>query len=327
MPEESALDPDSIANEIISGLSKWTESKRRRQRIDANVLCAGLYVAEHLGLKFPLERSDYLTKSQVKGAGGAQAALILARHGEFRKFLAEAGRTSRATFAHAQELVGLISESEYAYHLSVSSDEERKQIASLVQAWFVKQIQVEYFAKERVKAEISHDKPVRLAVGRLIAAAQDRGGNAAGAVAQHLVGAKLALRFPAMVITNNSSTTADKQTSRPGDFLVGDTAIHVTMSPKSELFDGVCVTNLANGYRPRVLVPEGKLEAARQMCEDDRVAVGSIEDFVGTNVEEMASFDGDQIKSGLRLLLEKYNERVQQIETDPGLLIEVPTNL
>jgi hypothetical protein len=40
-----------------------------------------------------------------------------------------------------------------------------------------------------------------------------------GPVAQYLVGAKLALRFPTEKIGNESYSTADVQLNRPGDFL------------------------------------------------------------------------------------------------------------
>ena len=57
------------------------------------------------------------------------------------------------------------------------------------------------------------------------------------------------------------------------------------------------------------------------------MAVISIEDFVGTNVEEIASFTDQGIRTGLKDLLMRYNERVQAVEPDPSLLIAIPENL
>lgn len=48
-----------------------------------------------------------------------------------------------------------------------------------------------------------------------------------GPAAQHLVGAKLALRFPDMKVSNASYSTADDQSGRLGDFQIGDTSFHV----------------------------------------------------------------------------------------------------
>ncbi|MEV4826810.1 DUF4928 family protein [Micromonospora sp. NPDC049257] len=323
---------EAIASDLIDGLESWREAKRNSKGgINANVFCAGLYVSEHLARTYPLKRSDYLADSQVKGAGGRAAQGILHKHGEDRPFLKEGGRTSRMTKEVAVELVALLDAHPRALDLRSLPATELSQVAWTLQAWFVEQISAEYFGKQRIKADFSPTAPVRAAVAALLKAAQERGGNTAGAVAQHLVGAKLALRFPQMTIGNDSYTTADVQTSRPGDFLVGDTAIHVTMSPGQPLFEGRCKANGVAGYRSRVLVPESKLAAAVQLADlakvGEHVVVQSVEDFVGTNVEEMGEFREQGIRSGLRLLLETYNERAAAAETDPSLLIELPENL
>ncbi|MEV0726349.1 DUF4928 family protein [Micromonospora purpureochromogenes] len=323
---------ESIVRYLIGELGTWREAKRNNKGgINANVFCAGLYVTEHLGRAYPLKRSDYLADSQVKGAGGRAAQSILRKHGEDRPFLKEGGRTSRMTKEVAVELVKLLDAHPLSRDMSGLSADELGQVAWTLQAWFVDQIKIEYFGKQRIKAEFSPATPIKLAVAALLKAAQEQGGTTAGAVAQHLVGAKLALRFPEMTISNDSYTTADVQTARPGDFLVGDTAIHVTMSPGAPLFEGRCKANRTAGFRSRVLVPDAKLAAAVQLADlaqvGDHVAVQSVEDFVGTNVEEMAEFRDEGIRSGLRKLLETYNERAAAVETDPSLLIELPENL
>ena len=155
-------------------------------------------------------------------------------------------------------------------------------------------------------------------------------GSKAGAVAQHLVGAKLAVRLPTLEIVNVSYTTADQQLGRPGDFVVGDTAFHVTVSPMPPVLDK-CKENLRNGFRSTLLVPESRLQAARQMAEaievEDRVGIVAIESFVGQNIEELAGFGSANLAAGFRALLAKYNERVEKVEADRSLLIRLPTNL
>ncbi|BCN83133.1 hypothetical protein RE0356_17740 [Prescottella equi] len=148
---------------------------------------------------------------------------------------------------------------------SLPSDEQTK-VRMALQKWFVGKVQSEHFAKARLSAEINPGFPVRAAIAALLDAACAQGGNTAGAVAQHLVGAKLKLRFPEAEISNHSYTTADNQTDRPGDFSVGDTAIHVTMAPSEALFQK-CQNNLNDGYRPLVLVPENRVSAGRQIAE------------------------------------------------------------
>jgi len=58
-----------------------------------------------------------------------------------------------------------------------------------------------------------------------------------------------------------------------------------------------------------------------------KVGFFSIESFVGQNIEEMGEFSIPKVAKGFLKLLEKYNERVSDIETDLSLLIEIPSNL
>ena len=114
-----------------------------------------------------------------------------------------------------------------------------------------------------------------------------------GPVAQHLVGAKLQLRFPTETISNESYSTADDQLGRPGDFFVGSTVFHVTVAPMPPVFDK-CIKNLEDGYRVYLLVPERELSGARYNAENKapgKIAVESIESFVGQNIEELSFFN------------------------------------
>jgi hypothetical protein len=103
------------------------------------------------------------------------------------------------------------------------------------------------------------------------------------------------------------------------------------MSPGEKVFSERCAGNLKNGFRRRVLVPENAVTAASQIARltglHKQVAVQSIEDFVGTNIGEVAGFTKDEIKTQLRKLLEIYNERIDVAEADKSLKIEIPTNL
>jgi len=151
-----------------------------------------------------------------------------------------------------------------------------------------------------------------------------------GPVAQHLVGAKLQLRYPELQIENESYSTADQQLGRAGDFLVGDTAFHVTVVPMPGMYEERCQHNLQKGLRPYLLVPEEKVVGASQNCETvapGRIAVRSIEAFVATNVEEISQFSSETLRRELRSLLRIYNDRVDAAEPDKSLLIEIPSNL
>lgn len=331
-PEAVTTAVQQIAVAMIPDLSAWYEGRRNKKGgVNSNVMCAGLYITEFMATDWPLTEEVYLAASQVRGAGKAKAAAILSHHGETRKFTEEAGRTSRGTMKQARSLADVLNASGAANGVDELTAPDRVVLACLLQAWFVERVRDDFYGRKKINAQINPSWTIRASVAALLDAGRQRGGTAAGAVAQHLVGAKLEIRFPDMDINVENYTTADLQTGRAGDFQVGDTAIHVTMSPSLQLFTGRCQHNLDHGFRSRVLVPQNEVDRAIVLAEEagisKSVAVQSIEDFVGTNIEEVANFDSQQIKVQMRELLELYNKRIDLAESDKSFKIVIPENL
>ncbi|HDF2340669.1 TPA: DUF4928 family protein [Morganella morganii] len=48
------------------------------------------------------------------------------------------------------------------------------------------------------------------------------------------------------------------------------------------------------------------------------------ENFIGTNIEEIAVYDGDKIRQNIAKLIRAYNGRINNIESDKSLMIEEP---
>ena len=114
-----------------------------------------------------------------------------------------------------------------------------------------------------------------------------------------------------------------------GDFDVGETVFHVTLSPMPALFKK-CAESLEDGKSVYIVtlfrhVPGRFLAAAHY--EPGRITVTSIEEFVSQILDGMSEFNAFQSKSRLVMLLEIYNERVDEVETDKSLLLELPGNL
>jgi len=273
---------------------------------------------------FPLCEEDYLTPGNQVRTGGAMISRILSRHGETRTYAKEGARTTRRTRVAAEELVALFNTHESIEELSI---QERRGLIDELQGWLADRAK-EYFDRKRIEVDIEPEKPMSDIVGSILRAAHDR--NLAGAVAQHLVGAKLAMRYRDTEVENHSYTAADEQLRRPGDFLVGDTVFHVTVTPMLALFEK-CQRNTRDGYRVVLLTQTTRLEAARQMAEQagvqNRLEVSSIEQFVGQNVSEMGQFTRQGVQHELRSLLEVYNSRVEAVETNKAIMLEIPTNL
>lgn len=324
---------DSVAAALIDTTESWIDVRRKADgSVDPGVLGTGIAVTSILRTAFPLTESVVATSSQIRRQTGAAVQRVLQKFDESRRFLSEGGRTSRGSRDAGVQLAVLLTQAGVASGFSELDEADRTRAIDLLQESLVEHITIEYLDRQRLAADaIDPSLPARAAVAAIMQAAVERGGTAAGAVAQHLVGAKLSLRFPNEQIGRDSYTTADQQTARAGDFQVGDTAFHVTMSPTEQLFHVRCSQNIRDGFRPVVVVPESKMAGAHQLAElaelGDRVDVLGLEAFVGLNIEEMATFRAADVRAGLRALLEAFNERISTIESNIALQIEIPSNL
>jgi hypothetical protein len=257
------------------------------------------------------------------GLSKQSVSAILARFGEQRPFLQEGGRTNRgAPGAMATLLAGL-----RQIKFDEAPESERLHAIDILQPLLVDKVR-EYHARERLKVSFDPTRSTWYLISELLVAAREDGKD--GQVAQYLIGAKLELPFPPTPNDNLTYTTAHDQLGRAGDFLVGDTAFHVTVTPTQGHYER-CERNLREGRRAFLLVPNDRLAGTRQNVDvaslAGRVAVESIESFVSQNLEELAQFSGESRKSQILLLLETYNRRVDAVDNDKSVLIEIPENL
>lgn len=287
-------------------------------------ISAALVVLERLkgACDLTLEAHRAPGGSQIKGAGGQAVKKILERFGELRPFAKEGGRTNRGGPGDIKLLLDALK----ATGIEFFSEEQRQVALEELQLFLVGKVQ-EFHKKERIKLVYDASKTTWQTVQALLALAKENGKE--GPVAQHLVGAKLELRFPNITIGAESYSTADDQLGRPGDFCIGDTSFHVTVAPMPALYQK-CQKNLDDGYRVYLLVPDRTLSGARQNADlilPGKIAVESIESFVSQNIEELSDFSKKKLSAGFRRLIETYNRRVQHSETDLSLLVELPKNL
>lgn len=260
--------------------------------------------------------------TQVSGVSGQNVAEILRQFDEDRPFLSEGGRTNRGLRSDIESLLSHLAELE----LQSKPDKVRDAVLVYWQALLVQAIK-RYFNRQRLSFEFDPTKTTWELLKTLLDEARENGKE--GPVAQYLVGAKLDLRFPDETVENHSYSTADIQTDRAGDFSLGDTVFHVTVAPQLPLFSK-CLRNLKSGYRPYILVPSYREVGTRQLAEQEapgQITIVTIETFVSQNIEEMAHFSGGKIHTGLRALLSRYNERVDQVEIDKSMMIEIPIHL
>ncbi len=270
----------------------------------------------------PYSADDFLTPQggQVAGLGRAAVQAILADHGISRVLAEEGGRTSRGSINRMRSYVGF---------LNVLAEEELLNFDA-IERWWIARVQ-EFFASQPFKLKVDSSRSLRSMVVDLIEAAFARqrecpGTMVAGAVLQHLVGAKLELALPNVKVEHNGFAVADAPGDRKGDFLIGDTAIHVTTAP-SEALIRKCCANLAGNLQPLIITTEagagGAAALAKNADVSERIEILEVEQFVAANVLEWSRFQQEKRPVTVRELIDSYNRIISKCETDPSLKIAV----
>jgi hypothetical protein len=304
-------------NFVAQALSEWIEKCRTRGEVSRNTVAMGIVVLDHLREKCPIESGKVQSaRGEIKGARSGLSS-ILEKYGIPKRYLKEV--TTRAGHQDGQRLFEAL---DYGQILADVPEAKRDaylsdSIESLVA------MAKEWLNRQHLKVNCDRQLAPAKWIGNILEEAKGRSG---GKVEQHLVGAKLERVHANIAIPNNPSHAGDAQTGRPGDFIVGSTAYHVTASPGSAVVEK-CAKNLASGLHPFLLVPRDQADKARHLAEDqgiaDRVSIGAIEDFIEANIIELADGRQENFVMILRSILDAYNCRLEAVETDLSLKIEI----
>jgi hypothetical protein len=317
----------SLESRAMDVLRDWYSNLHRYQdNLPAKgSVTAALHVLGRLRREYDLNVASHVAEggSQIAGLSAASLRKTLTEFGETRQLTSVGGRSNRGSRGDVAALLAAMQ----SLQLDSKTLAARQDVLTAMQRHIVNEYIAVYFALKRVKATFDPNSATRQFIHTILNNAKETG--KAGAVAEYLVGAKLQLKFPDENIRNKRFSTADVQSGHCGDFEVGNTVFHVTVAPMPEVFEK-CKMNLERGKRVYLLVPNSHVEGARQnaeLCAAGRIAAEPIESFVATNVDEAACFDGERLKSGFRCLLELYNTRVDEVEMDKSMLVEIPPNL
>lgn len=303
---------------LVGLIAEWWETRRPKSRGN---IAGGLVLLEHLRANFNLDIAAHKASGsdQLRNATIAHVQKILARHGEKRTLLKEGGRTNRGLMKNLGALLHALSEG----GMQEMSSANREEAIDAMQKFLVQKAQ-EALNAPRLVFEYRGDMTSSDIIGAILTAAGKK--RMAEKVAEYLVGAQLALRFPDYEIRNSTASAADDQTAEKGDFQINDTVFHVAVAPGAGHYDK-CERNLADGLRVFLLVPDDKTDVVRGIANEwskGRVAVRGIESFISQSVEKLAEFAGERVVNGVVNLLGEYNKRVAQADTDTALLIKIP---
>lgn len=274
--------------------------------------------AKKFGL--PLDSKKLMAPSggQVAGLGKTAVQSILSDHGIKRVLAEEGGRTSRGSVALMQKYVRFLN--------GLSG----KGLANLdeIEKWWITQVR-SFFSSKPFTLRLDSSKSLRSAVHDLLDQAEKRqrenpGTMFAGAVLQHLVGAKLEVLLPDITIEHFGSSVADEVSGRDSDFVIGEVAIHVTTAP-GEAVIRKCDRNLQNDLSPLIVTTTRGALVAETLAEQHgiggRIDIFDAEQFLAGNILELSKFTRSNRRSTVSELIDKYNQIMVHCETDPSLRI------
>ena len=273
-------------------------------------LCGGVTILENLMDNYTLNLRQHQTRSgtQLRKAGATLGNRVLQRFGIIIDArLGEFGRTSRGAPPAAEKLMELLG----PLQLDELSPNERNEILLALQRLIVNDLLKRLVRRTQLIRTNSTDT-FEKTLSDLFAAVPSISSDA---VAQHLVGAKLQLRYPDREISNDVTAAADAPTNRPGDFIIKDTSIHITLAPQDAVFQK-CIENLNEGLNVYLLVTENKINLARrkavQFSIAHQITIKSIESFIAQNIDEMAGFSKENHFIQKDKLIQIYNQRIQK---------------
>jgi hypothetical protein len=298
-------------------LSEWLDSCTRRGKIARNTVAVGIVVLDHLRRACPVSRDEVI--SQGGEVSGARSGLgtILESYNIPSSYLKEV--TTRQGHQDGQRL---FEQFEWGKRLAGIPEDEREELLSeLIES--LRDLANEWLKRQNLKLDVDRRQAPTTWVNIIVENAKGRSG---GVVEQHLVGAKLARRFEGMAIPNHPAHAGDRQTERAGDFAISQLVYHVTSAPSRDVLQK-CAKNVRVGLYPILLTPREQESKARILAQDEGIdkelTIISIEDFVALNIIELATEESKDFFSVLKEIVEIYNRRLAEVETDLSLRIEV----
>ena len=305
--------------ELNQALAAFTKENKFSRK---GPLCVAIVLTQHARTSgLPLDPANLLTDQggQVLGLGRNAVQAVLNRHGITRVLAAEGGRTSRGSIGNMRQYVGFLNK------LAEVGDVD----LDAVEDFWIARVH-EFFSAKPFKIRLDASRSLRTVVRDVLQQAEERqkntpGMNYVGGVMQHMIGAKLDCALGAGKFEHNSFSTSDAQTGRPGDFFIGDVAIHVTTSPGEAVIER-CRDNLDDGYRPVLVTMQRGLTVAEALADNagiaDRIDVFEIEQFVALNLYELGKFAAEGRRVAVSDLVNRYNEIIEDVETDPSMKID-----
>jgi len=306
-----------IKQESHQILDHWLESCTRKGKLSRNTIAVGIVVLDHLRKSCPVAREEVISPGgEIKGARSGLTS-TLAMYGIPGSYLKEA--TTRQAHQDGQRLFEQFLWGQKLVSLTVA--ERDKTLLELIDV-LSGHVAV-WLKRQNLRLDIDRRQAPSTWAHLIIENAKQRSG---GIVEQHLIGAKLERRFKDIAIPNYPAHAGDRQTARAGDFEISKLVYHVTATPSRNVIQK-CAENIRAGLHPILLVPGEQENRARILAQEEEIdqelSIISIEAFVALNIIELATDENKDFFSVLKEIVQIYNKRLVEVETDLSLQIQV----
>jgi hypothetical protein len=199
----------SIEANAIEVLDHWYNSLELYQdNLPAKgSIGAAMHILSRLRTEFDLRIESHVAggEAQITGLSAGTLRKLFLEFGETRELTSVGGRSNRG----ARGDVSLLLTALVPLRLESFASDKRNAVLIAMQRHIVDKYVSRFFAVKRVKATFDINDATWRFVNTILLNAKKSG--KAGAVAEYLVGAKLAIRFPQKSIRNKRFSTSDAQ--------------------------------------------------------------------------------------------------------------------
>lgn len=308
---------DVIRKESNKILNEWIDSCTRGGKVSRNTIAIGIVVLDHLRKTCPLSKDDVISQGgEIKGAR-SDLGNTLKAYGIPSSYLKEV--TTRQGPQDGQRLFDAF---DWGNKLIKLTATQREQVLLELIDVLLNHA-TNWLKRQNLKFDIDRRQAPSTWIHTIVENAKQRSG---GVVEQHLIGAKLERRFKGVAIPNHPAHAGDRQTCRVGDFEISKLVYHVTATPSRNVIQK-CAENVRGGLHPILLVPSEQENKARILAQDEGIdkelSIISIEAFVALNIMELATDEDKGFFDVLKEIVEIYNKRLEEVETDLSLKIQV----